>query len=223
MITIYELIDPETFEVRYVGLTTNTLDERFSQHCRGCESKHYHSARWIRTLKGKGLKPIPQEFYRTEDPDEADSIEISLIAYYKSLGCRLTNHHEGGQSNRLVDKKTRAKISNALKGRKQPLETIKKRVESLRGQRRTIEHKETMRQAALGRKPHPNTILRSVETHSKEFIVISPKGMKMTIKNLRQFCRDNNLDNASMSDVASGKRKQHKGWMCQKVEVCYSK
>jgi group I intron endonuclease len=42
---------------------------------------------------------------------------------------------------------------------------------------------------------------------------VSPEGIEYTnIVNLSSFCRDNNLNRPHMVDVASGKRKHHKGW-----------
>lgn len=34
------------------------------------------------------------------------------------------------------------------------------------------------------------------------------------IKNLTEFCRNNNLDSGAMIKVAQGKSKQHKGYKC---------
>ncbi len=53
---------------------------------------------------------------------------------------------------------------------------------------------------------------------SQYWLLISPEDDTYIIKNLRQFCRDNNLDAASMSKVSQGKRNHHKGWKCKKLE-----
>ncbi len=57
----------------------------------------------------------------------------------------------------------------------------------------------------------------SDSVHSKEYVVTSPQGEKYNIVGLKKFCRDNNLDAGTMSSVASGKYKKHKGWGCQHV------
>lgn len=41
---------------------------------------------------------------------------------------------------------------------------------------------------------------------------IDPSGEVREIYNLSKFCRDNKLTQSSMSQLASGKLKQHKGW-----------
>jgi hypothetical protein len=44
------------------------------------------------------------------------------------------------------------------------------------------------------------------------WIITSPNNIQYTVTNMRQFCREHNLNNGSISDVAAGYRKQHKGW-----------
>lgn len=52
---------------------------------------------------------------------------------------------------------------------------------------------------------------RITETLAKTWQVTSPEGVVTTIINLRQFCKDNNLDQGNMS------RGKHKGWKCVKL------
>ncbi len=140
MFIIYDLLDPKTFGIRYTGQTVQTLRERFRQHlC--CNKKKLHSACWIKSLKNQGLKPIIREFYRTEDPDEADSIEISLIAYYRSLGYDLTNHDGGGQTNRIVSNETRNKQREAKLGHKHSPEHCVKISDALKGRKKTADYR----------------------------------------------------------------------------------
>lgn len=47
---------------------------------------------------------------------------------------------------------------------------------------------------------------------SKYFEVLTPDGVYLEIFNMRSFCRDNNLNDSNMAQVASGKRKHHKGY-----------
>lgn len=51
-----------------------------------------------------------------------------------------------------------------------------------------------------------------VKAHAKTYTFTSPKGVVTKVYNLRQFCIDNNLNQGTMSQVHSGKRKSHKGW-----------
>jgi len=46
----------------------------------------------------------------------------------------------------------------------------------------------------------------------KEYVLTSPEGENISIKNLSEFCRVNNLHRPNMHYVISGKRNSHKGW-----------
>ena len=50
------------------------------------------------------------------------------------------------------------------------------------------------------------------EKFQKEFELKSPSGEIVGEKNLRKFCRDNNLDRPSINKVLNEKQKHYKGW-----------
>lgn len=49
-------------------------------------------------------------------------------------------------------------------------------------------------------------------SHSVSFTLINPEGIIVSGFNLRNFCKDNNLDSGNISRVLSGKQPHHKGW-----------
>ena len=54
---VYALIDPRSFEVRYVGLTAASLDRRLYQHvvdAKGGRKRNPEWARWVRSLECSG-------------------------------------------------------------------------------------------------------------------------------------------------------------------------
>ena len=53
--------------------------------------------------------------------------------------------------------------------------------------------------------------------NTKNWIITKPDGTKEEIKNLQKYCRENNLDSSKMSCVASGIRKHHKKYICERV------
>jgi group I intron endonuclease len=53
---------------------------------------------------------------------------------------------------------------------------------------------------------------------AKEWIIITPDGEKLTIKNLNQFCRDHQLDQGNMMKVANGKSKHCKQYICKRKQ-----
>jgi hypothetical protein len=48
------------------------------------------------------------------------------------------------------------------------------------------------------------------------YIVTNPQGKQFIIKNLKEFCRQNNLTSTLAYYVCDGKQKQHKGWKFQR-------
>lgn len=55
-----------------------------------------------------------------------------------------------------------------------------------------------------------------VKGNAKHWIVVSPEGEEISVYNLNEFCRNNNLNPSHMAEVARGykNRTQHKGWKC---------
>lgn len=50
-----------------------------------------------------------------------------------------------------------------------------------------------------------------------EWIVTDPDGQEQRIINLRQFCRDHELNQGTMGQVAKGVYTHHKGWKCRRA------
>jgi hypothetical protein len=53
--------------------------------------------------------------------------------------------------------------------------------------------------------------------NSKEWLITEPSGTTKKVINLENYCKEKNLQSSKMSLVASGVRKHHKGYTCQKV------
>lgn len=88
--------------------------------------------------------------------------------------------------------------------------------------------KEKIRQKLKGRignntgkklgKQSLDTINKRIQKVSKEYVITDPKGNLLYIKNLNQFCKENNLIPSNMIEVSKKNRIQHKGWKCEKVQ-----
>ena len=46
-------------------------------------------------------------------------------------------------------------------------------------------------------------------------IMIDPSGKRISVSSLAVFCREHGLNAGNLSQVALGRRKQHKGWRCE--------
>ena len=62
-------------------------------------------------------------------------------------------------------------------------------------------------------KAKENTV-NHCKSMAKVWVLISPTDETIQIINLRQFAKDNNLDNCHLMATLKGTRKHHKGWKC---------
>ena len=113
---IYKLIDPVSNEIRYIGLTFNTLKQRLGSHY--SDPGKTHKCNWIRKLKSQGLKPIIESVEENiSSYEEVCEKEIYYIEYFKNIGCNLTNIEPGGGINKKISDETKKKMSISAKSR----------------------------------------------------------------------------------------------------------
>lgn len=141
---IYTLSDPRTLEVRYVGMTTKSLDVRLGGHLRTAHLEKNHRARWIRSLKNAGLVPVITEIEVVPVEQHAEA-ERRWIAAYRAQGARLVNATDGGDGTfgHKMSPEARKRISDSKKG-KFPPQFLKHL-----GQKASPGTRERLRQAAL--------------------------------------------------------------------------
>lgn len=140
---IYVLLDPDTHEVRYVGMTTRGVGRLKEHFLYGRKYRsHLYKYCWINNVISRGKEPIINILQQWEYIDHQDlcAAEVYWISYFRSVGSPLTNLTDGGEGTvgRKVSKETREKVSK-----------------SNRGKKHTQEAKEKIRAAGLGRK-YPN-------------------------------------------------------------------
>lgn len=96
---IYGLFDPENEELRYIGLTTESLDIRLSNHIAKSKlSRFSHKNNWIKLLLKCGLKPRIQKIQELYNIEDLKGAEIYWIKYFREKGCKLTNIGDGGEA-----------------------------------------------------------------------------------------------------------------------------
>ncbi len=157
---IYILQDPISFEVRYVGLSTQGVVRSKQSHKGHCKS-------WIQSLKKIGLKPIVRVLQQWDciSIEELNKAEIYWISYFQGNGSPLTNLTTGGegQGSRPVSEETRRKISEKLKGRKLPAEHCKRMSIALKGRAVSQEHRDKLSAASKGKSKSPEHVSKIVE------------------------------------------------------------
>lgn len=116
---IYVLEDPDTTEVRYVGVTHGR--NRLREHIYGARSgrERNHRACWVRALLRKGRRPVQRIVEEGVGPLWAQS-EQTWIARLIAAGARLTNATSGGEGTvgRKLSRQHREKLSEAGRRRK---------------------------------------------------------------------------------------------------------
>lgn len=109
---LYVLVDPRDGEIRYVGWTGRTFEQRLAEHMYSRASEHNHRTHWLAHLKRMKLLPILRPL-QTVSIAEVANAERYWISYFRVAGCSLVNGTNGGEGalGRRVSAETRAKIS----------------------------------------------------------------------------------------------------------------
>ena len=119
-ITIYDLSDPRTNEVRYVGKSVNPK-ERLATHVREARNGSIlHCKRWIDGLLKQGLFPV-MGILEVTDKENANEVESYWIRTLRFLGADLTNRTDGGDGQSVGYRwsdEAKAKLSSSTKGKK---------------------------------------------------------------------------------------------------------
>jgi hypothetical protein len=132
---VYGLIDPRNGQLRYVGKTTQ-LSRRMHYHAskaRGGVRRHVYD--WLRSLSRAGCRPEVQVLESCGAETDLDEAECHHIAYFKMLGCDLTNLTSGGEGVR-ANEAVRQKL--ALAARNQWLRMGDKMRASLKGHKKSV-------------------------------------------------------------------------------------
>jgi group I intron endonuclease len=126
-----------------------------------------------------------------------------------------------GQKEKLIGAKrsddSRKRISESRAGMKLSDAHCKNIGNSKRGTKFSEEARENLRIAKSNMSDESKKAIRDgvANAHAKRYIVISPEGTTYEVFNVSEFSRQNNLRNGhGLSRVASGARKQYKGWLC---------
>ena len=86
------------------------------------------------------------------------------------------------------------------------------------GRKWSDEYKNKMSESCKGVLRSQTTKDRISKSKSKDWLITTPCGEKIKITNLEFFCKENNLQSSKMSLVASGIRKHHKNYHCEKIQ-----
>lgn len=154
-VNLYVLCEPDTGEIRYVGMSKNPVD-RLSRHVKEAQRGHStHRKSWIRGLLSRGLRPRLELLF--EIPELLwQEYERAYIRIFRDAGCRLVNGTDGGEGVVNPSPETRRKRNSSNTGKKRTKEfcefcrKIKLGQKPWSGRKHSLESREKMRRARLG-------------------------------------------------------------------------
>jgi len=160
--------------------------------------------------------------------EEAKNLEILCIFYFDTF-VNGYNSTIGGDGPGIISNETKRKMSESHKGQipwnkgmKNPYskETLKQMSEIKTGKKRkplSEKVKNKISKSHIGIKPTFKSKKKNSEKHYLLYKIITPTGKILIIKGLKKYCHNMKLSYNCMLRLVSGKRKQHKGFKCQKI------
>lgn len=168
---IYGLIDPRDGQLRYVGKSCSGM-KRPRAHMGGAvmaREAGTHVGHWIRRLRAENLEPGIEVLEEHEAAQTLLEAERHFIAYFRFVGCRLTNLTDGGEgplgrvatsqhrkkvaeanSRRIWTDESRRKASESKLGRTHSQETRSRMSASRKGLPKSEEHRQKIAAALRG-------------------------------------------------------------------------
>jgi hypothetical protein len=114
---IYVLKDPNTLEIRYVGVTCTSLSSRLAQHIYDSKKSGTYKRNWIGQLLKNNTKPIIEIIEECTYLDYQER-EIYWISFYDNL----TNTDKGG--NGVVTNRSKESIKKSSEAKFSPVVAI---------------------------------------------------------------------------------------------------
>lgn len=228
---IYRVLNTSNGKM-YIGQTTQSFDKRKARHItqfinRTHPNKHFTAA--YHMYSGAFEWDVIDIAYSKE---ELDTKEDFWIQYYDTVNpvCGY-NKRTGGSAgkftldarirmsnaakNRIISQETRKKLSIAGKGR-QFSDVHRNRIATAKvGSRHLDVSKQKMSHAHRGKRASTETRTKMAQTKANVVYdgFVDPNGVPVPpFQNLKQFCKDNNLQLANMHAVKAGARQSHKGY-----------
>lgn len=188
----------------YVGITKKSTHHRLLEHKSHarCGSKYkFHLA------LNKYTAPSDWKIEVLENSLSfmcAKLKEIFYIQYFDTFRSGY-NSTLGGEGSPGI-KKNHTGVNNPMCGKKHSASSIQKNRES--NIKYAIQHPKT----------HSEETKKQIsDKKARLWEITFPSGQKIIIKNLTQFCKNNNLDQGHMSKVAQNKLTNHKKFLCKRI------
>jgi hypothetical protein len=218
MAYVYMYLDPRKTPMEVIYIGKGRGKRMFHHRFKTCDNSILKAK--IDHILKDGLEVIIEKVIDNISDEEAMRIEIELIAKYGRI-CNetgsLCNFTEGGEGTYgYKHKKETIKLfSEQRAGKKQTDAQYKANC----ARRHSEEIKTKMSLANKGHSRHSEKqmeILKNQEYGAHKFLVTLPNGEKIEIKNLKKFCKENNLDRTTATKSAT-KNISYKGYWFQRL------
>lgn len=192
---VYYLLESETREVRYVGISVDPK-RRYSSHLKSKGSRHCEC--WIKGLVLRGGLPVMRVVAWLQDISEAKRVEIALIAYHQNL----TNLSTGGEGGSGVwfSAERRAAHGARVRERYKNPEARAKQSEATKHGWDNPESRARARNASLGRR-------HSIETRAR----IAAKASRIKGPEELLKMREHNLGKKHSEETRAKMSSSHRG------------
>lgn len=213
---IYELRDPITWDVRYVGKTIHPRT-RLIQHCTirsGDRNSRTYRGRWIASLLRRGLRPL----FAIIDAGLGlgyEAAERAWISELRRRGEPLTNATAGGEGaapRHLMSEETRLKLSRARLGVPHSDESKRRMSDTHRALGRKIppELRARLTEIARTRVRSPEELAKMAAAHSGIKQSAETKERRASKLRGRQFSpeRRKNIANAKMGHSVTAETRE---------------
>lgn len=207
---IYRIIH-NTTNREYIGSAIN-ISRRWYQHKTELRHSRHTNKRLQNSWNKYGENEFSFEVIELCDISlliEREQFYIDTLKPYYNIvliaGSQLGYKHTDETIKIIQEKRATQKIPVGLKRTDEQRKNI------------SISHKGIKLSEETKRKISVSNMGRINEHSTSDWKVISPSGEVIFIRNLRKFCKENNLTQSNMVSVSKGIRKHHKGWKCEKV------
>lgn len=179
----------------YVGQTRKTLDQRRIGHKTHVNRYKHHFYLAIRKYSWENFKwSVLEQDVPIKDLNDREIYWIQKLDTFKNG----YNSTSGGGQSVVLSEEVKKKISSSLKGHQHSNKSKKKMSVSHTGKKYSQ---------------------KRIDKVSQDWKITTPAGKVITIRNLRKFCRENNLLPSKMSEVAASKSSHHKNYRCEKINI----
>jgi group I intron endonuclease len=184
----------------YIGQAQN-IRKRWKDHRAGLNTNHHHNSHLQSAWNKYGASAFQFKILERCSVDRLDEREQHYLnIHMPKKTCYNVSTLVGTTRGISPSAETRMKLSAANKARyTDPAERLKTS-EQLKGH---YVSDETRNKMAVSK--------------AMNWLLIDPNGTEYIVSNLRQFCRQNQLNDSALSAVSKGRFKHHKGWVCRKI------